>query len=192
MKSIHQVLSERREARKEALARFVECREYGSNPYTCHKEVGRDIMQLLVWYMRNWVGKHDAGVQHNQERIDHINGIQRRLGHPLFRYRFIATLDMLISGFETAWHGGLITSGNVVSYGGGQVKTEDSFDETVPAQRAYKNILQMREDTIKHPFLWIWCFVLRRGELPPELRVGSAPQRHGKSFEHRGNGLQAE
>lgn len=188
MKSIQQI----KEECKSVLAQFVDCREYAVNPLHCHPGVGRDVIQMFVWRMRNWQGKHDAGKQHNQERINEIRRIQRRLAHPIFRLRFIRTLDILLDGYESSLRGGLVSRANVVSYGGGQVQTEDSFDETVPADRAYKAILQLRNNAIDHPFLWIWCFVLRRGELPPELRVGSAPQRHGKFFEHRGNGLQAE
>lgn len=170
-------ISQRREERKQALARFVDCREYAINPLTCHPDVGRDIIQLFVWRMRGWVGKHDAGPLHNIERKNEIKRLQSLLGRPIFRWRWLRAIDTLLEGYESALAGGLISKGNVVSYGGGQVETPDSFDETVPAARAYKYVKQLREDAIHHPFVWAYCFVLRCGSLPAELRVGSAPQR---------------
>lgn len=177
MKNLRQVLSERREERKQALARFVECREYGTNPQHCHPDVGRDIMQMFVWRMRVWNGKIEAGEAHNQERVKEIRRIQSMLGRPIFRSRFINAIDTLLHGYEFALQGGLIGHGNVVSYGGGQVQTEDSFDESVPAQRAYTEVKQLRADAIRFPLLWFYCFVLRCGALPPERRACSSPLR---------------
>lgn len=157
---------ERRDEREKALRMFLDCREYGINPQTCSPEVGRELIQLLVWRMRCWNGKYQTGERHNSERVNEIRRLQKGLGRPIFRRRFIRTLDELLEGYNKAVSLGLISKGNAVSYGGGQFMTEDGLDESVPAQRAFEYVKVLRAEAKKHPFVWFYCFVLRLGSLP--------------------------